>query len=331
MFKKGSRRMRSIFVILLALLLIGGATYATTAQEASPVVGESLLGALGLPELRITVAEDGAITAPSEIEGGRYLVVVEVAASEMFTGADLTLVQVPPGMTLEEMAAQDAEAGEGVAPAWFYETAIAGGTFALPGTSSSFVTELTEGEWRVEVFIESAEGDQEASPVAIEATPAALEERVDFEPTMMTVTDAATAIVAVDVPVDQMVEAVDFNFTIPDSVAAGPQIWQVTNTGAQPHHVIVEKAPGPITEEQIAEVLALEFGMGETGATPSADLPSPDDFMPAGGLGVISSGQTAWIELNLDAGTYIAICFIPDQETGMPHAAMGMYEVFTVD
>ncbi len=38
-----------------------------------------------------------------------------------------------------------------------------------------------------------------------------------------------------------------------------------------------------------------------------------------------------WMSLTLEAGTYSALCFCPDEETGMPHVAMGMYTVFTVE
>ena len=34
--------------------------------------------------------------------------------------------------------------------------------------------------------------------------------------------------------------------------------------------------------------------------------------------------------LDLAPGTYIAVCFVPDEETGVPHALMGMVQVFTV-
>ncbi len=43
-----------------------------------------------------------------------------------------------------------------------------------------------------------------------------------------------------------------------------------------------------------------------------------------------STDTTMWMPLTLEPGTYAGLCFIPDQESGMPHAAMGMYTVFTV-
>lgn len=43
------------------------------------------------------------------------------------------------------------------------------------------------------------------------------------------------------------------------------------------------------------------------------------------------TGHCMWMSLMLEAGTYSALCFFPEPETGMPHGAMGMYMVFTVE
>ena len=50
----------------------------------------------------------------------------------------------------------------------------------------------------------------------------------------------------------------------------------------------------------------------------------------SGGAAAIAPGSTHWVELHLVPGTYAALCFVPDIETGMPHALMGMITVFTV-
>lgn len=44
----------------------------------------------------------------------------------------------------------------------------------------------------------------------------------------------------------------------------------------------------------------------------------------------LSSGHSVWIEVNLTPGTYAAMCFVTDPNTGMPHALLGMVEVFNV-
>jgi len=40
--------------------------------------------------------------------------------------------------------------------------------------------------------------------------------------------------------------------------------------------------------------------------------------------------RAAPLALDLAPGTYIALCFVPEEETGAPHALMGMVQVFTV-
>jgi len=44
----------------------------------------------------------------------------------------------------------------------------------------------------------------------------------------------------------------------------------------------------------------------------------------------LSMGKTGWVPVTLEPGTYIVVCFVPDIESGMPHAFEGMYEVLTV-
>ena len=44
----------------------------------------------------------------------------------------------------------------------------------------------------------------------------------------------------------------------------------------------------------------------------------------------MSPGNTVWAVLDLEPGDYIAICFVPDAESGAPHAMLGMIAPFTV-
>lgn len=50
----------------------------------------------------------------------------------------------------------------------------------------------------------------------------------------------------------------------------------------------------------------------------------------AGGTAALAPGNSHWVILHLQPGTYGAVCFVPDIRTGMPHALMGMVTVFTV-
>jgi len=47
---------------------------------------------------------------------------------------------------------------------------------------------------------------------------------------------------------------------------------------------------------------------------------------PSGGNDVVSPGGTIRVAYNLPAGTYVLLCFVADDVTGMPHALMGMHK-----
>ncbi len=48
---------------------------------------------------------------------------------------------------------------------------------------------------------------------------------------------------------------------------------------------------------------------------------------PSGGNDVVSPGGTILVSSNLPRGTYVLLCFVADDVTGMPHAVMGMHKV----
>lgn len=47
----------------------------------------------------------------------------------------------------------------------------------------------------------------------------------------------------------------------------------------------------------------------------------------SGGSDVQSPGTSLQLTYNLPAGTYVLLCFVADDQTGMPHAVMGMHKV----
>lgn len=48
------------------------------------------------------------------------------------------------------------------------------------------------------------------------------------------------------------------------------------------------------------------------------------------GIGALSAGNTGWYLTDLAPATNVALCFVLDGETHMPHALRGMIQVFTV-
>ena len=310
---------------LLLALLVGVAPVA--AQEATPATA-ALVDELGLPELRVTVTDEAFDGLPAEVSAGRYLVTLEIQAAE---GGGLGFMQLPEGMDLEEFEALLAgppvaspaavvgtpvaevgppeDGGEQGPPEWYYRTRMAGGTGAFPaGQTAQVVVELTPGEW-------IAWADDPAAPQA---------------PVALTVTgdEGATPDAGTEPTADVTVTMYEYDFTVEGELAPGPQVIAVSNVGAQPHHMFMARTPGQVTEEQVGRILELDA----QGATPAPDegLPNPDEFLPAAYVSTLSTGATAWIPVNLEPGTYVMVCFVPDLDTGMPHAFEGMYQVFTI-
>jgi hypothetical protein len=105
----------------------------------------------------------------------------------------------------------------------------------------------------------------------------------------------------------------------PKSVAHNGWI-RLRNTGDQPHFMVLNEVKKSTTKKDVKAYF-------NTGA----------ESQPAFGLshftssGVFSPGSNVTLHLqHVPAGKYLLMCFWPDKETGMPHAAMGMWRLVTL-
>ena len=122
---------------------------------------------------------------------------------------------------------------------------------------------------------------------------------------------------------DVAVSLVDFNFAMPDKIAAGPQVWQIDNAGQQWHEMGIVQLNEGMTMEDVLEWVA---SMGPEG--PSGPLP----FAESAFWSPMGPGQRAWVAWDLPAGEYTVICFLPDLAGDMSsHAAHGMVRTLTVE
>jgi hypothetical protein len=118
---------------------------------------------------------------------------------------------------------------------------------------------------------------------------------------------------------DQRMTVADFSFTGAETLPTSRTTIEVTNNGPQPHEVAILKLDSGTTVEQLRAMFA--------STTPPA---GPPPFEESGGLQAIMPGQKGWMEVNLAAGNYAYICFVPDPASGAPHFALGMLKGFTV-
>ncbi len=65
-------------------------------------------------------------------------------------------------------------------------------------------------------------------------------------------------------------------------------------------------------------------------AEPDPSLPNPEEFEDVAFIPPISQDQSMMVELNLEPGHYVAVCFMPTKDEDVPHAFKGMVTIFSV-
>lgn len=130
--------------------------------------------------------------------------------------------------------------------------------------------------------------------------------------------DAATTTeMAAPAPNQVDVTLSDFAIDMPTEIPAGYTRLTATNNGAVEHHLIFARLHEGVTFEQLLGTFATDQAAAETMI----------DY--AGGPNGVMPGETGSVEVNLEAGDYVAICVIPGAD-GLPHAAHGMVAQVTV-
>jgi hypothetical protein len=288
--------MRRVLTLLLATLLLVLGSPAVAGQDATPAVPGPVLAGLGYPELRVRVVGATFDMAVTTIPAGRTLIALENAGDESWHGF---LLRLPEGVTIDAVLAAT-PGPEDAPPPWLFAATYPGFPGETqPGRTNSALVDLTPGEYLIvgDSFQPLVVTDGTATPAAAPA-PAA----------------AAT------------VRLFEYGFDLPAALSPGRQVWAVTNAGREPHELLLARSPAPLTREQAMELVLAE----SQDATPSGGGPSGREVLGVGGLGWLSPGASAWAEVELEPGTYVVLCYVFDPATGMPHAAMGMVDVFTV-
>lgn len=108
------------------------------------------------------------------------------------------------------------------------------------------------------------------------------------------------------------ITAKDYQFELPATVPGGYTQVTLKNQGPDTHHAMFMRLnEGKTVDDFKAAAKLPDFGA--LFAVSSS----------AGGPGSIDAGQESTVILNLQTGTYVVVCVIPDED-GMPHYQMGM-------
>ena len=307
------RRLRWGLGVMTLLVGLALGPAGTAAAQPGPGTDWSFsnrtLAALGLPDIALRQLPDGTVEgAPAEVAAGRYLVSL-TAVGEV--SAYVNFVQIPAGIAEEEATAQVLETASQDVPHAGY--VYGGGSFALENDTAWFVVDLAAGAWRTAISYQAG-GDGE--------------EVMRLLPLTVTATGATppASPPAGAIPAAVTLELRDVAFGgLERPVPAGPQVWEITNVGAQPRQVVFWRTQGPMTAERFQQMMA-----GLMTGTPVPGAPTFDQLTGVAYAAILSPGKTLWLEPDLTPGDYLVASYVFDPETGQPAFALGMVQPFTV-
>lgn len=275
----------------------------SASPAASPMPASNPYADLGLPEITLEFTSISISGMQETLEAGRYLVTIHGEPSEEDFGFGTLFLRLPDGMTVEDAMAEAGGSPEGP-PAFLFDSLLPGGPAIMADTgqsSAQAVIDLEPGDWIV-----AGQGLSQP-PVPFTVTGEMPAELPEPEST-------------VTVSMREMM----FEFS-DGGLTAGENLLRIDNVGEQVHQIEVEKLPEGTTRETIENTLQWEM----TG-TPVADVLDFSQIQFVGISGFQSAGTSMWMPLSLEPGIYGIFCFLPDEESGMPHAFMGMWDLVEI-
>ena len=289
-----SRATRAAAVLASALLAAGCMRGDRDGAPADSAADAATAGSAADTARVVTVtASDFAFDAPAEVPAGL------VTFRLVNRGPSLHHVQLfrlEEGKTAADFAAA-LEAG-GPPPKWL--VAAGGPNPPEAGDTTSATVPLAPGNYMMVCFVPSADG----VPHLMKGMSRPL-----------TVTGPATAGGA-EPAADVVMTLKDYDFALSKPLTAGKHTIRIDNAGPQEHEVaIVRLKPGKEPED---------FAKWAN---------RPDGESPAtlhGGVSGIAPNTRAFVHVDLPAGDYALICFVPDHKDGKAHLAHGMMKRITV-
>jgi hypothetical protein len=117
---------------------------------------------------------------------------------------------------------------------------------------------------------------------------------------------------------DAKIDAVDYSFDT-SGLKAGTQEITFTNNGKEPHFALAAPIKPGKTIEDVKKSLKSESG------------PPPIDEAKTVSTGILDGGRSQVVDLELQKGNYVLVCFVGDRAGGPPHAFKGMVSEAVVE
>ncbi len=268
---------------------------AATATAAPSPAAEQAAAAGSIPVVTIT-ASDYKYDAPDTITAGITTLKLVNKGPELH---HVQLFRLTGGKTFADlMAGMKSMAPNAPLPPWI--EVVAGPNAPVPGGEQSLTEELTAGNYAILCLIPSADHMPHFAKGMMRS---------------LTVIPATGAVAAAPVS-DIKVTMTDYAWDVTPAISAGKHIIRVENAAAQQHEMFIVRLEKGKTPLEVAEWAESPKG--------------PPPGMPMGGMSGMMKGAVAYVPVDLTAGEYALICFIPDAKDGKPHYVHGMMKTFTV-
>jgi len=305
MFHPKARLLR----VAVALTAAGAMVLGFTASaEASPSSSSSSSRVLNqIPLIHVDISAEGGFTLPATVRSG--LVSFEVVGADTASHA-LQGFRLKPGHTVDEVM-HDFELGllgdfparaEG-ARELLTDSVLVGGVVTVPSRAITVTVPLEPATYYF--FDLSDLGEREVRIHTITATGFF---RLSLPPQF-------------DRVVLTNMENGEPRFITPTQFSATGSFLFVNN-GDEIHEVVFRPTTPGITDDYITEFYDAVLAGGPRPPSPWTDVQH--------GLQALSPGRWAITKLDLAPGLYSEICYVPDDEIGIPHAYEGMHQMVTL-
>ena len=273
---------------LLALPSVGSAqSLASSPIKAPP--------SLAKPRVVTITAHDFAFDVPTSTPAGltTFRLLNRGKQSHHFT-----IMRLDQGKTAADGLAALIKAGQGVRPAWLHP--IGGPQAVSPGGESQATLVLEPGNYIAFCEVPGPDPAPHFAKGMVKGFTVTGPSRPESLP-----------------QADLAITLTDFDFVFSKPLTKGHHVIAVTNTGKQPHMLVINRNPPGKGNKEF-----LDWAFNPKGK------PAPGEG--AGGVTEIAPGTTVEMERNFQPGRYGLFCFTPDAKTGKPHFMLGMQKEIVV-
>lgn len=295
--------LRYIPIFILASVLIACQSTQTTTAPAENNTATN--DEAPLPEV-VFVGQEYSFEGPESVPSGWTQITLD---NQGELAHDLILFKLDEGKTMDDvMTVLESEQQDEDPPEWIE---LYGQISADPGTRTMFIADLTPGNYGMISFGESPDGPPDAAQGMVAG---------------LTVTNESNGATEATLPQSEAsIELVDYSF-VANGLQSGEQLVRISNTGTEPHEVIIQRIKEGKTFAEVQALLNAEIS-GEKVSDAAVE-----EVLEYAGSAMLAPGRVNYTHLTLEPGTYVLLCFLPSEgHEGKAHYELGMVQQVTVE